>query len=327
MLQTVALTGGTGFVGAAILSALTAAGYPVRTLARVDRPDLPGITWIRGDLRTPDSLRALTDGADVVIHCAGAIKALDAQGFLEVNALGTKRLLDACAGRALRFVHISSLAARAPSLSAYAGSKAAAERAVMESGLDWLILRPGAVYGPGDRATLSLFQAVKWGVAPVFSEARAAVVHVADVASAVLAGLTQGRGIVADLHDGAPGGGYTQLEIFRMIGAALGKTPRVLHIPARWPNAWRRSPSRSLAGAARLASSPAARSPNCITTDGPAPTRPWQTLPAGLRKSRLRAASPTLQPGTLHTSGFKLPCFLHEAPSILTHAPRQDWTP
>lgn len=231
MLQTVALTGGTGFVGAAILSTLTAAGHPVRALARVDRPDLPGITWIRGDLRTSDSLRALTDGADVVIHCAGAIKALDAQGFLEVNALGTKRLLDACAGRALRFVHISSLAARAPSLSAYAGSKAAAERAVMESGLDWLILRPGAVYGPGDRATLSLFQAVKWGVAPVFSEARAAVVHVADVASAVLAGLTQGRGIVADLHDGAPGGGYTQLEIFRMIGAALGKTPRVLHIP------------------------------------------------------------------------------------------------
>lgn len=231
MLQTVALTGGTGFVGAAILSALAAAGHPVRALARVDRPDMPGITWIRGDLRTPDSLRALTDGADVVIHCAGAIKALDAQGFLEVNALGTKRLLDACAGRALRFVHISSLAARVPSLSAYAGSKAAAERAVMESGLGWLILRPGAVYGPGDRATLSLFKAVKWGVAPVFSEARAAVVHVADVASAVLAGLTRGRDIVADLHDGAPAGGYSQAEIFRMIGVALGKSPRLLQVP------------------------------------------------------------------------------------------------
>lgn len=231
MLQTVALTGGTGFVGAAILSALIAAGHPVRALARSEQPERPGVTWVRGDLRTPESLRQLVDGAHIVAHCAGAVKALDAQGFLEVNALGTKRLLDACAGRTLRFVHISSLAARAPFLSAYAGSKAAAERAVMESGLDWLILRPGAVYGPGDRATLSLFKAVQWGIAPVFSEARAALVHASDVASAVCACLTQGREIVADLHDGAPDGGYTQAEIFRMIGTALGKHPKLVHVP------------------------------------------------------------------------------------------------
>ncbi len=231
MLQTIALTGGTGFVGAAILSALTTAGYPVRALARTDQPALPGVTWVRGDLQTPQSLEQLVSGADILVHCAGAIKALNAQGFLEVNTLGTKRLLDACAGRLTRVVHISSIAARAPSLSAYAGSKAAAERAVMESGLDWVILRPGAVYGPGDHATLSLFKAVKWGLAPVFTDAPAALVHVADVASAVLASLADGHEIVADLHDGAQSGGYSQAEIFALIGQALGKQPKLLRIP------------------------------------------------------------------------------------------------
>src|SRR3546814_19291408 len=66
-----------------------------------------------------------------------------------------------------RFIHISSLAAREPELSAYGASKAKSEKLVAASGLEWTIIRPPAVYGPGDRETLELFKMARRGlVAP-----------------------------------------------------------------------------------------------------------------------------------------------------------------
>src|SRR3546814_14244242 len=74
-----------------------------------------------------------------------------------------------------RFVHVSSLAAREPELSAYGRSKAESEKLMAESGLDWAIVRPPAVYGPGDRESLELFRMAARGLVllpPARSEER-----------------------------------------------------------------------------------------------------------------------------------------------------------
>ena len=104
-------------------------------------------------------------GADAVIHIAGLINAADAAGFEPGNVGGTLAMIDAAtAGGVRRFVHVSSLAAREPKLSLYGASKARAEELVERSGLDWAIVRPPAVYGPGDRETFELFQMARRGL-------------------------------------------------------------------------------------------------------------------------------------------------------------------
>ena len=100
-----------------------------------------------------------------MIHVAGVINAPDAAAFEHGNVAGTLAMLAAAtAGGVHRFVHVSSLAAREPKLSLYGASKAHAEELVTSSGLDWAIVRPPAVYGPGDKETLELFQMAKLGL-------------------------------------------------------------------------------------------------------------------------------------------------------------------
>ncbi len=149
---TIAITGATGFVGGHLIRAARERGYELRALTRGWRPPQDGIDWVEGALDRPEALHKLARGADAVVHIAGLINAPDRAGFAAVNVAGTAAMIDAARRAGVRrFVHISSLAAREPSLSDYGWSKAKAERLVAASGLDWTILRPPAVYGPGDR--------------------------------------------------------------------------------------------------------------------------------------------------------------------------------
>jgi nucleoside-diphosphate-sugar epimerase len=234
-----AVTGATGFLGVHLVRALTAAGWTVRVLARRP-PSAPG--WgpstpevVTGDLFDDAALAALVDGADAVVHVAGAIKARDRAGFMSVNRDGTARL--AALARRLapdaRFVLISSLAAREPQLSDYAASKSEAEgaaRAIMPQ--DRLtIVRPPAVYGPGDRETLAIFKAA--ALSPVLptpsARARLALVHVEDAAAAVVA-LCAGPSGVFAVADDQPKG-YSWREIFAAAALATGRPVRSIDAP------------------------------------------------------------------------------------------------
>ncbi|MDE2384604.1 MAG: NAD-dependent epimerase/dehydratase family protein [Alphaproteobacteria bacterium] len=161
----VALTGGTGFSGAHIIPALLDAGHSVAALAR--RPDaLKGqaVDIIEGDLADQGALHRLVDQADVVVHAAAATSAKNRAGYFAANLDGTRHVFQAARmARVKRFVFVSSLAAREPLLSGYAASKAAAEHYVtgQHGGPEVLILRPPAIYGPGDRATLPLMKALR----------------------------------------------------------------------------------------------------------------------------------------------------------------------
>jgi nucleoside-diphosphate-sugar epimerase len=234
-----AVTGATGFLGAHLVRAFTAAGWRVRALARRE-PSPPG--WgeaapevVSGDLSDEAALIRLIEGADVVVHAAGAIKAPDLSGFMTVNRDGTARL--AALVRRLapeaRFLLVSSLAAREPGLSDYAASKRAGEDAaarIMPPGR-LTIARPPAIYGPGDRETLTIFKAAALSpVLPVPSAtARLALVHVEDAASAI-ATLAEGPSGVYALADQRPEG-HSWREIFTAAAAATGRSPYLIDAP------------------------------------------------------------------------------------------------
>lgn len=240
--QTIAVTGATGFVGGYILRHLTGARFQVRALTRRAQADQDHVTWIHGTLEDEAALGSLLEGADAVIHCAGAIKARSRDEFFDINAGGTRRLAGLAAAQVKppRFILVSSLAAREPHLSSYAASKRAAEQVLRAfPSLPTLILRPPAVYGPGDMETLRIFQMAErgWLVAPS-GGGRISLVHADDVGR-VLAGALAAQQLPKqppasqpiEFDDGKDGG-YTWAEIAVAAGAALGKSPRLVTLPA-----------------------------------------------------------------------------------------------
>jgi nucleoside-diphosphate-sugar epimerase len=228
-----AITGGTGFVGSHLIDTALAAGHEIKALTRREQPDRDGVDWVVGDLATRDALEWLVDEADAVIHVAGTINAPNAAGFEKGNVAGTLAMLAAAtAGGLRRFVHVSSLAAREPKLSHYGGSKARAEELVHSSGLDWAIVRPPAVYGPGDRETLELFRMAKLGLMLMPPKGRVSVIHADDLARLllVLAAPATPSNILVEPDDGKPGG-WTHREFARALAAAVGTRAAVVSSP------------------------------------------------------------------------------------------------
>lgn len=232
MSQVLAVTGGTGFVGGHLLRMAVEAGHDIRALTRRPQPDEPAITWLEGALDRPDSLARLCQGAQAVIHIAGLISGSRAE-FEAVNMEGTAALVAAArSAGAKHFIHISSLAAREPELSGYGWSKAGSERLVEASGLDWTILRPPAVFGPGDRETLELFRMAKRGFVALPPKGRFSVIHVEDLCRLILALLhaPQTVGKIYEPDDGREGG-WEHRHFARTLGRQFGKRAATVAVP------------------------------------------------------------------------------------------------
>lgn len=227
----IAVTGGTGFVGRALIDCALAAGHKVKALARKPQPPRAGVEWIPGDLDNPRALARLVAGAEAVIHVAGLVNARNLADFERCNVIGTLAVIEAMlAARVPRLVFVSSLSAREPELSAYGASKLRAERLVRASPLDWTIVRPPAVYGPRDEGMFELFRAAKWGVVPTPREGKASLIHVDDLARLLLALVDGGEAVRLrsfEPDDGKPGG-WQHYELALAIGWAMGRRPRVL---------------------------------------------------------------------------------------------------
>ncbi|WP_298196061.1 NAD(P)-dependent oxidoreductase [Novosphingobium sp.] len=233
----VAITGATGFVGQALLDRALAEGYAVRALTRREQPARPNLTWVRGDLEDPAALARLVRGTEAVIHVAGVVNAADPAGFEAGNVAGTLNVVEAAKQAGVdRFIFVSSLSAREPKLSAYGASKAKAEKLLKASGLDWTVVRPPWIYGPGDRETLDMFKAAKWHVVPMPPKVgRTSVIHVDDLARLLLALVPPLAAVVRktfEPDDGRPGG-WSHYEMARAIGWAVGRRPWVLHLAPR----------------------------------------------------------------------------------------------
>ena len=122
--------------------------------------------------------------------------------------------------------------AREPKLSQYGGSKARSEDLVQGSGLDWVIVRPPAVYGPGDKETLELFRMAKAGLILLPPKGRLSLIHVDDLARllVVLAENQVPEKEVIEPDDGRPGG-WTHREFAAELGRAVGRKAVALATP------------------------------------------------------------------------------------------------
>jgi nucleoside-diphosphate-sugar epimerase len=192
---TIFLTGATGFIGARLLEQLVGDGWRVRVLVRggPERSlNLPAAAErVSGSLGDSEALGQGLAGATAVINCAGSVRGNDYRAFQQVNVDGLNSLVRVMARQAAEvpLLHLSSLAATEPELSAYARSKRAGER-VLEScpDLQWTVLRPPAVYGPGDTEMRGALAWARRGLVPVPGGDRGqrlSMLHVDDLVSAV----------------------------------------------------------------------------------------------------------------------------------------------
>jgi 2-alkyl-3-oxoalkanoate reductase len=251
----VAVTGGSGFIGRCVVRRVVQGGWRVRALVR--RPDAglsdAGAETVHGALEDPASVYALTQSADAVVHCAGAIRAPNQDMFVQVNREGTLRIAQAIAvqPKPPKLLLMSSLAARAPELSAYATSKRMAEDAVRQTlrgHAEFCIVRPPAVYGPGDRATLPIFRQIQRGLLLVpAADARFSLLYVDDLADMVthLLDAATWNGEVIEPDDGR--GGYCWTDLARIAGDHLHR--RVRTVPVPWLALWLPAAIAQLMGA------------------------------------------------------------------------------
>ena len=238
----VAVTGATGFIGSTLIRQLTKTGWQVRALYRPkagsNPPAITGVTWIAGDLNNSDALNALVADVNAVIHCAGAVRGVTRADFDKINEAGALHVAQAAATQAAppRFLLISSLAARMPELSHYAGSKWRGEATIKNTThpLRWTIFRPPAVYGPGDRELMPLFKSMANGFAPLPAGAngRFSMIHVEDLVAAMVHWLGQdkGYGETFELDDGHTAG-YNWNSVLDIAGRVLRNGGSIHRIP------------------------------------------------------------------------------------------------
>jgi uncharacterized protein YbjT (DUF2867 family) len=232
--KTLALTGGTGFVGKTLIRLALAEGLQVRALARTHQEALDGVTWVQGSLSQPRALVDLATGSDAIIHVAGVVNAPNRSEFEAANVAGTLAMVEAAKAAGVeRFIHVSSLAAREPQLSDYGWSKAKAEAVVVASGLDWTMVRPPAIYGPGDTEMLDMFRIAQSGWVIMPPAGHLSVIEVSDLARLLLALAPDGdsRAQTYEPDDGEEGG-WTSASFAKAIGWAVDKRVTVVHTPA-----------------------------------------------------------------------------------------------
>jgi nucleoside-diphosphate-sugar epimerase len=246
-------------VGSHILDILCARGVPTAVLLRptADKgfiaAHLETVQIRTGSITEPATLRPALEGITHVIHSAGCTKARRASEFFQINAEGTRNIVEAVNGQKVnRLVHISSLAATGPAtadrpareddpthpVSTYGKSKLAGETEVRtRCGIPFTILRPAAVYGPRDRAFLPLFRAIRSHVLPRPSATQQlSLIYAADLAKAVVEALT---------HPAAAGDCYfvagpevaSARRIADIVGALMKRWTVSLPLPTplMWP--------------------------------------------------------------------------------------------
>ena len=228
-----AITGGTGFVGSRLLEVAVEQGHQISALTRRLQQPRPNIAWVQGSIEDRTALDRLAAGADAIIHVAGVISGRRESDFDPCNVEGTRAMLAAAqATGAKRFVHVSSLAAREPELSLYGGSKARSEQIVAGSSLDYAIVRPPAVYGPGDKETLELFKMASFGLVMLPPSGRLSLIHVDDLVGLLLrlAAPDTPPNLIIEPDDGRPGG-WSHKEFAHALGEAVGKNVRTFSVP------------------------------------------------------------------------------------------------
>lgn len=252
------VTGASGFVGSHLLEALVRHGIATRAVLR-ETSDArwlpPNIERATATLEDDTSLRAATRDAEVVFHLAGVTSSVHETGYKRANVEGTRRLLAMVRAESpnARVVLCSSLAAVGPArdghalteddeprpASPYGRSKLGAELVAddfrREHGLDIVVVRPTAVYGPRDRDILEAFRLARRGLALRVAPAgqRLTMIHARDLAEMLILAARKGvrESDRARRYNASDGVTYSWDAVIEAIGDAVGRRPRTIAIP------------------------------------------------------------------------------------------------
>ena len=256
-MTTVLMTGASGFVGTETLRALLQRGLEVRALvrasSRTDALQAMGVPVVIGDLASGEGLREALGDVEVVLHAAGGGYARSTACFYRNNLETTRSLADAiCAnpGTIRHVIFLSSVSAGGPArdaqvpdeadwrrpVSHYGKSKAAAEDVLADAarrcGFALSVVRPPAIYGPGDTRLLPLFRAIARGLAPLPASARAtSLLHVVDCAEALATLCALEAPEPFSCYGLSDGHVYPWPQVIGAIGAAVGTRPRRVPLP------------------------------------------------------------------------------------------------
>ncbi|MEZ5856813.1 MAG: SDR family oxidoreductase [Hyphomicrobiaceae bacterium] len=245
----VLVLGGYGVIGTRVCLALIARGHEVvglgRSIRRAQRR-LPRVSWIEGDLRqlvTADVWRAVLSEAraDAVVNAAGVLQDGGQDDVQAVQEKAIVALIAACRDAGLpKFVQISATRAVATASTTFMQTKGRADAALRESGLDWVILRPGLVIACdayGGTALVRALAAMPIVALPAFPDSRMQTVDVDDVAHAVV-GAVEGLVPAGATFDLVEEQSHSLNEVVGRFRAWLGLSSQsVILVPegvARW---------------------------------------------------------------------------------------------
>ena len=233
----VLVTGASGFIGQPLVRRLLTHGHRVRALVRRagEASVLHGADIAVGDLRDAPTLERAVQGTSAIVHLAWATGVARESAARVVNVEGTRRLLDA-AGRhgVRRFVFVSSISAARARVGPYGRTKLEAERMVAASGLEWVILRPSLVYGPGPAGLFArLERSLRGPVMPVVGDGSIELdpIHVEDVCAVIEQCLDRADSM-GKRYDLLGPERVTFRELLVRLAAAIDARPRFVAIPA-----------------------------------------------------------------------------------------------
>lgn len=251
MSATALVTGANGFVGSHLVDHLLERGWKVRCLVRrtSDLRWLPEdeVEMVFGSLSNGEGLSEAANGVDYVFHGAAVTRAPRESVYFEVNAGGTRRLLESISGGVKRFVQVSSLAAGGPSAAGaprkesdadaptgfYGRSKLEAERMVREAGdIPWTIVRPPSIYGSRDRDFLKLALMARrgWTFRLSGNAQELSVIHVSDLVRGLVEAAESPATAGRTYYLSQPGV-TTWAEMGKRMGTRMGLRVRTLTVP------------------------------------------------------------------------------------------------
>ena len=239
------VTGGTGFVGSHLIKRLASERIQTRCLARktsaIEKLKELGIEVAYGDVLDKESLKKAVEHVETVIHLVGIIVEKKGATFEIIHTQGTKNLVDVSkAAGVQRFIYISALGARENARSRYHKTKWEAERAVINSGMEYVIFRPSIMIGEGGEFITMPSKIVRWAlIIPIIDgESKVQPIYVENTVDCIIKSLTDTKTTNRIFEIAGPDQ-ITYKELFLILMEVLDVDNPTFQIPITfmWPAA------------------------------------------------------------------------------------------